>query len=90
MTFQNRVKERSRVKVEWNAGTIQYDLPKDQHVKLEIYSISGQYIKTAINQQVPAGRHTVVIDASTFASGVYLYRIITNEFTETLRMSVIK
>lgn len=72
------------------SSTIQYDLPKDQHVKLEIYSISGQYIKTAINQQVPAGRHTVVIDASTFASGVYLYRIITNEFTETLRMSVIK
>lgn len=70
--------------------TIQYDLPKDQHVKLEIYSVSGQYIRTVIDQQVNAGSHTVMIDASMLSSGVYLYRITTNEFTETLRMSVIK
>lgn len=71
-------------------STIQYDLPKDQHVKLEVYSVSGQYIKTVIDRSVQAGRHTVMFDASSLASGVYLYRITTNEFTETLRMSVIK
>lgn len=70
--------------------SIQYDLPKDQQVKLEIYSVTGQYIKTVINQPVAAGRHTVMIDASMLASGIYLYRLTTNEFTDTLRMSVIK
>tara|TARA_R100001143_G_scaffold63267_1_gene69259 strand:- start:20180 stop:23431 length:3252 start_codon:yes stop_codon:yes gene_type:complete len=71
-------------------STIQYDLPKDQHVKLEIYSVSGQFIKTVIDRPVQAGRHSLIIDASGLASGVYLYRITTNEFTETLRMSAIK
>ena len=71
-------------------STIMYDLPISQQVRLEIYSVTGQYIKTVINQQVEAGRHTVSIDASSLSSGVYLYRIITNEFTETLTMSVIK
>lgn len=70
--------------------TIKFDLPKDQHVKLEIYSVSGQFIKTVIDQTVPAGRHSKIIDASALASGIYLYRLSTNEFAETLRMTVIK
>ena len=71
-------------------STIRYDLPKAQHVKLEIYSISGQFIKTVIDREVPVGRHSEIVDVSGLASGIYIYRLTTNEFTETLRMTVIK
>lgn len=71
-------------------STIVYDLPKPQYVKLEIYSISGQFIKTVIDREVQAGRHSETIDVSNLASGIYLYRLTTNEYNKTLRMTVIK
>jgi len=55
--------------------TISYDLPKPGDVKLMIYDILGREVKTLVNAQQQAGRHTVNFDASSLANGVYLYRL---------------
>jgi len=55
--------------------TIQYGLPKDSHVLLEVYNVIGQKVLTLLNEVQPAGYHQVRLDGTNLASGVYLYRL---------------
>jgi photosystem II stability/assembly factor-like uncharacterized protein len=56
--------------------TIRFDLPVQSTVTLELYNILGQRVEFLLNQeQLAAGTHDVRLDASSFASGVYFYRI---------------
>lgn len=70
--------------------TIRYDLPTDQHVRLNLYTISGRHIGTLFDGHVRTGRHTVEVDASALASGIYIYRLVSEDFSGTGKMSVIK
>lgn len=54
---------------------ISYDLPKASYVTLEVYDILGQKITTLVNQRQPFGSKAVTWDASSFASGIYFYRL---------------
>jgi len=51
------------------------------HVKIEIYNVLGQKVKTLVNKELQAGLHNVVWNGrtemgKTVSSGVYLYRMI--------------
>ena len=69
---------------------IQYILPKNALVKLEVYNISGQKVMELVNEFKNAGTHQVQFDASGLASGVYIYRMVTPEFTQVKKMLLIK
>ena len=71
-------------------STIRFDLPRDQHVRIELYTITGSRVATLEDRTLRAGRHSVQVDASALASGVYLYRLVSEEFSETGKLSVIK
>lgn len=70
--------------------TIRFQLPKNGKVKLIIYNTLGQVVKTLLNENFTAGYHHVVFDASSFASGVYFYRIDANEYCEVKKMILMK
>jgi len=70
--------------------TISFELPKQSHVKLSIYNTIGQKVKTLVNRELQAGSYHEVFDASELPSGVYIYKITTNEFTNTKKMILIK
>lgn len=70
--------------------TIRYDLPSDQHVKIDLYSIDGRHISTLEDREAETGRHYVDVDISGLASGIYLYRLLTDSFSEIKKMSVVK
>jgi flagellar biosynthesis regulator FlaF len=70
--------------------TIRFDLPRDQHVRIDLFTITGRRVATLEDAPLRAGRHSVQVDASALASGVYLYRLHSEEFTETGKLSVIK
>ncbi|MEW5843989.1 MAG: T9SS type A sorting domain-containing protein, partial [Bacteroidota bacterium] len=70
--------------------TINFSLPKTSNVKLEIYSITGELVASLINNIMPAGNHKVTLDASRFASGVYIYRINADQFTQSKKMILMK
>ncbi|MBK7631228.1 MAG: T9SS type A sorting domain-containing protein [Ignavibacteriales bacterium] len=59
-------------------------------MNLAVYNILGEQVKTLINQEMPAGNHTVQFKASNLASGMYLYRLQTGSFVETKKMILIK
>lgn len=70
--------------------TIVYTIPAEMRVSLEIYDILGRRVTTLVNQQQNAGRYTVQVDMSHYASGVYIYRLATGEKAITKKLTLIK
>jgi len=70
--------------------TINYSVPENGLVSLEVYNIIGQKVATLVNANQPAGNYSATFDASKLSSGIYLYRIMTNNFVKTMKMSLIK
>jgi uncharacterized protein (DUF362 family) len=60
--------------------------PKNDFVKLKVYDITGREIETLIDGVVPAGEHRLQWSAAGLASGVYLCRMESKEFSETIKM----
>lgn len=72
------------------ATTIRYDLPQNTDVRLDVYNILGQRVYTLVNASQKAGRYEIRFDASSLASGVYFYRLMTGEFASVKQMTLIK
>lgn len=75
--------------------TISFDLVKPSHAQLKIYNLKGQLINTLIDQDMAVGRHRLVWDGRDsnhrpVASGVYLYRLTTEDFVKTRKMLLLK
>lgn len=70
--------------------TIQYSLPEETQVTIAIYNLLGREIKRLVDAYQPAGTHTVSFDATNLASGTYLYRIETPNYSSTRQMLLIK
>ena len=69
---------------------IPYDLPKASDVTLTIYSVTGQQVATVVSGHQEAGHSEVMWDGSSFATGVYLYRLEAGDFVKTRRMLLLK
>lgn len=75
----------------FNPGTaIGYQLSKLSHVTLKVYDLLGREVATLVNDERPAGSHTVAFDAAGLASGVYLYRLTAGGQSLTRRMVVVR
>ncbi len=79
----------------FNATTqISFALPKDGNVSLKIYNVAGQLVKT-YDSFMTAGYRTITWDGTNksgddVASGVYFYNLKAEEFTKTLKMTLLK
>ncbi len=69
---------------------ISFELPKPEHVLLEVYNVLGQKIKTLVGKKLSAGIHSVEFDGTRLGSGVYLYRIQTLDYSEVKKMILMK
>ncbi len=69
---------------------IRFSLPKATNVQLVIYNSMGQEVRSLVNEFKNAGSYTVDFNASTLASGTYFYKIITSDFVETKKMTLVK
>lgn len=70
--------------------TISYSIPDPGLVTLKIYNIRGQEIMTLVDQKQAAGNHKITFDASTLASGFYIYRLSAGKHVDTKKMLFIK
>ena len=74
---------------------ISYSLPQSEQVKLVIYNVLGQEIRTLVNAFKPAGRYRVVWNSKddfgrSVSSGIYFYQITAGEFLDTRKMLILK
>jgi len=72
------------------ATTISYQLPKSGSVTLKIFDMLGKEVMTLVNEQKEMGRYTVQFDASSLASGMYVYQLRVNDYTSTKKMLLLK
>jgi hypothetical protein len=70
--------------------TISFNLPESGKVILKIYDMIGKEIETLVEGYKEAGIYTVNFNAEELASGMYLYSLSTNGFTETKKMLFMK
>ena len=71
-------------------ATISYDISKPGEVSLKVYNILGQEVETLVNEFKNSGKYSVQFNGSGLASGVYLYRLKVNDFTDIKKMILVK
>lgn len=69
---------------------INYGLPRDSNVRIDLYSVNGQRVRTLVNDWRNAGDHEVLLDAGSLSSGMYLYRIIVDGYTDTRKLLLVR
>ena len=75
--------------------TIKFSLSTESMLRLDIYNIKGQRIKTLVNENMLPGRHEVVWNGlddnnRTVASGIYFYRLRTKDYIQTRKIVLLK
>lgn len=65
---------------------IGFDLPSDEFVSLKVFDVPGREVQTLVSEMKEAGTYNVAFDASTLASGVYIYKFQAGSFIATKRM----
>jgi hypothetical protein len=68
---------------------ISFSLPEAGKAELTIYNINGQKV-AGFAGDYDAGRHNVEWDATDLASGVYFYKLVAGNFSDTKKMVLLK
>jgi len=66
--------------------SICYAIPERNHVVLTVYNTFGQQVIRLVEQEIEAGTHEVIFDASHLPSGVYMYRLQAGKYVESRKM----
>lgn len=75
----------------FNASTnIKFDLPTGTVVKIVIYDILGKEVETLLNERKEAGSYSINCNLNSFSSGIYIYKLITNQFSDSKKMILIR
>lgn len=69
---------------------IEYRVAQSGFVTLTLYDILGNKVSELVNEEKHPGIYGLEIDGRNLASGIYIYRIITNNFVETKKMILLK
>jgi hypothetical protein len=80
----------------FNASTvIEFDLPERSRAVLDIFNVAGSRVVTLLDRELAAGTHRVTWDGRTSsgdvaASGVYIYRLATDQNVQSKKMMLLK
>ena len=71
--------------------TVEFSLPEQQYVQLDVYNVLGQRVKTLISAEKEVGFHRIVWDGTNdigdqVASGIYMYVFRTDSFQKTQKL----
>lgn len=75
--------------------SISYELPKAENVRILIYDLAGRQVRELVNEHKQAGIYTALWDGRSqrgllVASGLYIYQIHAGEFSQILKMTLLK
>ncbi|HRE40810.1 MAG TPA: SBBP repeat-containing protein [Ignavibacteria bacterium] len=70
--------------------TIKFDIQKQGFVTLKVYDMLGKEVSTLVSDILQPGSYKADFTAEGLTSGVYFYRLVTNDFSDVKRMMLIK
>ncbi len=65
-------------------------LPFESRVRVEVFDLTGRRLAVLADGVYPAGRHELMLDAHTWASGVYLVRMVSDGMVETRKITLLR
>ncbi len=70
--------------------TVRFSIGESHPTTLMVFDLLGNEVATPVNERLEAGTHSVEIDASHLASGVYLYRLTSGNLTQSRQMVLLR
>lgn len=70
--------------------TIRFEVPFSQHVELSVFDMLGREVKVLYDDLAPAGIVTLDFNANGLSSGVYFYRLKTQDFITSKKLLLLK
>jgi hypothetical protein len=69
---------------------ISFSIKREGIVTLKVFDILGREVTTLFNEQLKAGQHSVNFNGSGLASGVYFYKLTTDDFSSVKKFQLLK
>ncbi|MFI5211321.1 MAG: S8 family serine peptidase [Ignavibacteria bacterium] len=69
---------------------IRFDIASATNAELVIFDILGRKVASVINERLNPGKYAVSYDAGALSSGVYFYKLVTDNYTDTRKMLLVK
>lgn len=69
---------------------IQFQIRKSEFVTLKVYDILGKEVAVLVNENLKEGKYEINFNGENIPSGVYFYKIKTNNFSEIRKMVLVK
>jgi len=69
---------------------IKFDIPKSLDVKLIIFDAVGREVKNITQNNMIAGSYEYEFNGENLSSGIYYFKLQTNEFSKTMKMVLVK
>lgn len=69
---------------------IKFSVPKAGFVTLTVYNAAGSEVEKLVSDMLTAGVYEADFDASDYSSGIYFYKLESNDFSQTRKMMLIK
>jgi predicted amidohydrolase YtcJ len=73
-----------------STSDIRYQVSDIRHVMLVVYDLLGREVAVLVNERKEPGSYTVTWDASSMASGTYVYRIQAGSFIQSRKMILMR
>jgi len=70
--------------------TIQFSIPEESFVKLEVFNALGEKVSTLVSETLSGGKYEYEWSAANLPGGIYYYRLIANGFEETKKLVLLK
>lgn len=69
---------------------IKYSIAKNGFVTLKVFDVLGKEVTTLVSEYQTGGVYSIDWNASKYSSGIYFYKITTNEFSDVKKMVLVK
>ena len=70
--------------------TVNYRIPQDSNVKVEVYAMTGQLVTELVNQNQTAGYYQITWNAGTQPSGIYFVKLTAGNFSQIQKVMLVK
>ncbi|HWA07224.1 MAG TPA: T9SS type A sorting domain-containing protein, partial [Ignavibacteria bacterium] len=69
---------------------INFDIIRNGNVRIIVYDLLGREVETLVNQDMSPGRYKLDFNAVNYASGMYIYKIMSSDFVDVKKMLIVK